>query len=68
MKTAMFKTFFTVKVPAFVKSILNYVKSIPAIAKSGWAWVKAFCTVSAPAFIKNLCGSIRAFITPVAVK
>lgn len=68
MKTAMFKTFFTVKVPTFVKSIPMYVKSIPALAKSGWTWVKAFCTVSAPAFIKNLCGSIRAFITPVAVK
>lgn len=61
MKTAMFKNFFTVRVPAFVKSI-------PTLAKSGWTWVKAFCTVSAPAFIKNLCGSIRAFITPVAVK
>lgn len=61
MKTAMFKTFFIVKVPAFVKSI-------PTLVKSGWIWIKAFCTVSAPAFMKNLCGTIRTFITPVAVK
>ena len=61
MKTTMFKTFFTKKIPEFVKSI-------PTLAKSGWTWITAFCTVSAPAFIKNLCGSIKAVITPTAAK
>ena len=66
MKTNMFKTFFTVKVPAFFKGISTMLKNAGA-AKSAWNWIRAFVTVGFPAFVKNACGSIKAFITPAAV-
>lgn len=73
MKTNMFKTFFTTKVPAFFKGIPTMIKNapatlkkIPGAVKSGWNWIRAFAIVGFPAFIKNLCGSIKAFISPAA--